>query len=350
MDDKNISENSEYHYYYGKNDNNENGNNNSKNKKGKNMESKKNLKKIMPVLVIAAVIAIIILGSFKIVPTGYVGVKATFGQISDKIILPGFYFKIPFVETVSLIDTRQTDVTISSQVWGESSEKTPVFAQDVIITYKVNGDKAAWICSNVSENTENLLTASLVASSIKSSMVKLTADNVTVRSQIEPLVLEELRKAVIEKYGEDVIEIVKVVVDQMDFEPSYNEAIAKKSIARQQQEQQSIENATAVAKAESDKKVSLANAEAAAEAAKIKAEADAAVAKIQAEADADVARIAATAEADVISTRAEAQADANKKLAESLTDSVLKSQFYEAWDGKLPEVMSDGTVITNIGN
>jgi len=342
----NMGNNSgEYHYYYGKS--NESDNKDKRN--DKKMEKQNRMKKLIPVLAIVAVIVLIVMGSFKIVPTGFVGVKATFGQISEKVIQPGFYFKLPLVQTVTLIDTRQTDVTITSQVWGESSEKTPVYAQNVIITYKVNGDKAAWICSNVSENTDNLLTQSLVASGIKSSMVKLTADAVTVRSQIEPLVLEEIRKGVVEKYGEDVIEIIKVVVDQMDFEASYNEAIAKKSIARQQQEQQAIENATAVAKAESDKKVSVTNAEAAAEAAKIKAEADADVAKIQAEADADVAKIAANAEAQVIKTKSDAQAEANKKLAESLTDSVLKSQFYEAWDGKLPNVMSDGTVITNIG-
>ena len=42
--------------------------------------------------------------------------------------------------------------------------------------------------------------------------------------------------------------------------------------------------------------------------------------------------------------------EANKKISDSLTDAVLRSQFYEAWDGKLPTVMSDGTIITNVGN
>ena len=51
----------------------------------------------------------------------------------------------------------------------------------------------------------------------------------------------------------------------------------------------------------------------------------------------------------MIKKKAAAQAEANRQLAESLTDEVLKSQFYEAWDGKLPTVMSDGAVITNVG-
>lgn len=287
---------------------------------------------------IAGIILIILSASFVIVPTGYVGVKSMFGQISSKVAHVGFNFKFPVIQDIKLVNTKQSDITIETQVWGESKEKTPVYAQNIIVTYKINGDKASWICANVSESAESLVTPSLVASSVKNAMVELDADHVTVRSSVEPLVLESLRKSVVDKYGEDVIDILKVVVDQMDFEDSYNEAIAAKSIARQTQEKQQIENATAVAKAESDKKVAVANAEAQAEAAKIKAEADASVAKIAAE-----------AEADVIKTKAEAQAEANKKLAESLTDEVLKSQFYDAWDGKLPEVMSDGTVITNLG-
>ncbi len=306
-------------------------------------------RKIVLTVVIVAAALLIIGGMFKIVPTGYVGVKTTFGQISDTVIEPGFYFKLPVVQSVILVDTKQNDVQVNAQVWGESSEKTPVYASGTIITYRINGSKAAWLCANVGNDADSLLTSSLVASSIKSAMVQLDADHVTVRSSIEPLVLEALRSAVIDKYGEDVVEIVKIVIDQMDFEDSYNNAIAQKSIARQQQEKQAIENATAVAKAESDKKVAVANAEAQAESDKIRAEAEASVAKIQANAQADVARITADAEADVIKKKAAAQAEANRQLAESLTDEVLKSQFYEAWDGKLPTVMSDGAVITNVG-
>lgn len=295
-------------------------------------------KKLAVALLIIGLFLIVLSSAFEIVPTGYVGVKSMFGQISNDVANVGFNFKVPVVQDIKLVNVKQSDITIETQVWGESSEKTPVYAQNIIVTYKINGEKASWICANVSNNAENLITPSLVASSVKDAMVQLDADHVTVRSSVEPLVLEALRNSIVEKYGEGVVEILKVIVEQMDFEESYNEAIAAKSIARQTQEKQAIENATAVAKAESDKKVAVANAEAEAEAAKIKAQADA-----------DVAKIAAEAEADVIKTKAQAQAEANKKLAESLTADVLKSQFYDAWDGKLPEVMSDGTVITNIG-
>lgn len=253
-------------------------------------------------------------GGYKIVPTGYTGVRMTFGQISDKTAPQGFNWKIPFVEEIVLVNNKQQDDVISAQVWGESSEKTPVYASDITVTFRVRPEKSAWIYTNVSD-TSRLMTSDLVSSAIKSAMVELGADEVTVRSRIEPLVKEKLVDSVTEKYGADTIEVLKVVINQMDFEESYNQAISEKSVALQQKQKQEIENQTAIAKAEADKKVAITNAEAEAEATRI---------------------------------AAQAQAEANKLLEESLTDGILKSKFYDKWNGELPNVMGDGTVITDI--
>lgn len=262
-------------------------------------------------------LVVLILGfSFVIVPTGYTGVRTTFGQVSDTVIPQGFNLKVPFVQNIVLVNNKQQDTLISAQVWGETTERTPVYASEVTVTYQVRSDKSAWIFANVT-NTDSLVSQDLVGSAIKSAMVELPADEVTIRSRIEPLVKEKLTASVAEKYGEGTISILKVVINQMDFEDSYNEAIAAKSIAQQEQAKQEIENATAIAKAEADKKVAITNAEAKAE----------------------TTRIAA-----------EAEAEANRVLEASLTDAILKAKFYESWNGELPRVMGEGTVITDIGS
>lgn len=53
-----------------------------------------------------------------------------------------------------------------------------------------------------------------------------------------------------------------------------------------------------------------------------------------------------------IVSEAEALAEANRIISESLTDEVLTQQFYEKWDGKLPEVMTDSGngIIVDVGN
>ena len=276
--------------------------------------SKKKLPKIVPILSFVCVGIILVLSAFTIVPTGYTGVRTTFGQVSQKIVPNGFNMKIPFVQSIELVNNKQQDITINGQVWGETTEKTPVYADDITITYQINTAKSAWVFANVTD-ARNLVSGNLVSSAIKSAMAELPASEVTVRSKIEPAVKEKLKDSIDEKYGADTVSILKIVVNQMDFEESYNAAIAEKSVALQKQAQQEIENKTAIDKAEADKKVAIANAEAEAEATRIKAE---------------------------------AEAKANEQLSKSMTDQIIKSKFYDKWDGKLPNVMGENTVVTDI--
>ena len=274
-----------------------------------------NKKKLSGVLMIVGIIILIGAMSFSIVPTGYTGVRTTFGQISENTVPQGFNLKVPLVQNIKLVNNKQQDVKINSQIWGETTEKTPVYANNIVITYQISNKASSWIFRNIS-NTNDLISDSLVASATKSAMVELKAAEVTNRTKIEPLVKEKLKKSIDEKYGEDRISILKVVINQMDFEEDYNKAIAEKSIAQQTKERQAIENETAIAKAEADKKVVITNAEA----------------------KADATRIAA-----------EAEAEANEKIKNSLNDQIIKSKFYDKWDGKLPDAMGSDTVITKVG-
>lgn len=52
-----------------------------------------------------------------------------------------------------------------------------------------------------------------------------------------------------------------------------------------------------------------------------------------------------------IVSEAEAKAEANRILSESITDEILRQQYYEKWDGKLPNVMAgnDNGIIIDAG-
>lgn len=73
------------------------------------------------------------------------------------------------------------------------------------------------------------------------------------------------------------------------------------------------------------------------ELAKIEAE----TALINANKDKEVAEI----EAEKILIAAEAQATANRKISESLTNVLIQQQKLEKWNGELPQIVSDGTII-----
>jgi regulator of protease activity HflC (stomatin/prohibitin superfamily) len=217
------------------------------------------------------------------------------------------------VQSIHTVNNKQQDKHIEAQVWGEAADKTPVYAADVIVTYQVLPEKSAWLYANVSD-IKNLVGDELVASAIKSAMAELGPNEVTNRTKIEPLAQQKLAESLVQKYGEDVVFVNKVVINDMNFEDAYNEAIQQKSIAQQNADKQKIENEAAIAKAEADKQVAITNAE---------------------------------AEAQKTSIAADAQAEANRKLAESLSDTLNDYQKVQKWDGKLPTV-SGGNALVSI--
>lgn len=236
--------------------------------------------------------------SFVIIPTGYTGIKKTFGQISKNTLPNGFSFKIPIVQTVEKVNNKQQDISFEdTKISSETSERNEVFFSGITITYKINPEKSAWIAANITDYENNLLSEGLISSAIKSAAKTLSPVEVTNRSKLEPIAEENIQKSIDEKYGKNVILINKVVINNATFDSEYNEKIAKKQQAQMDYEKQQIENKKAIEKAEADAKVK----------------------KTTAEADADAKRISASAEAD-----------ANKKIADSITEKLINNKLAEA--------------------
>lgn len=254
-----------------------------------------------------------------VIPTGYTGVRTTFGQVDEVAVQNGFNWKIPFVQKIKMVNNKQQDIIFKGQIWSETSERTALYYDQITVTYQISSDKSAWIYANVSSYENNLVTQSLVSSAIKASSKTLNSTDATNRGVIEPLALTNIQSALDEKYGEGVVIINKVVISDADFEDSYNEAIAQKQTAQLAYERQQIENQQKIEAAAADAKVKTTQAQ---------AEADAAVIKAQGE------------------------ADANKLLNDSLTEKILQETYLEKWDGALPKVTlseSNGTMF-DIGN
>ena len=256
------------------------------------------------VLSLVAVLIFTLASSFVIIKTGYTGVRTTFGQVDSTVVQNGFNFKIPFIQSVSKVNNKQQDKEFKGDIWGEASDKTVVFATDVIVTYQINPERSAYIYANVSNYKDNLIPQTLVNSAVKSAMVQLPSDQVTNRNKIEALTKDTLEKAIVEKYGSDTIVILKVTINNMDFEDSYNKAIAEKQIARQEAEKQTIENQRAIdlAKANQEK----------------------------ASIEAETRKISAQAEADAMIISAEAEAEAYRIKSAEITENLLKKWELDA--------------------
>lgn len=240
--------------------------------------------------------------SIVIVPSGYVGIKTSYGQISGEVLPSGQYFSIPIIYHVDKINCKQQDTKYEDKIWGESSERTPVYAENIRISFQINSEKAAWIWSNVEEWDYKLLKGSIISTAIKRAAVELPNNQVTNRSYIEPLALKYLQEEIDKYYKESVLTVNSVNIGNMDFSDEYNAALEKRDLAKLE-----AENAKYV----NEKK--LADAEAETKEAKIKSDAEIARKKQETEAAAERKRITA-----------EAEAEANKKIAESLTPELIE--------------------------
>ena len=279
------------------------------------------MKKFKVSYVIGIVIAIAAIGvlanSIKIVPTGYTGVRTTFGQISQNVVQSGLNFKIPFIQSITLVNNKQQDVKFDNVISSETSERNEVFFTGITVTYQINAEKSAWIHANVSNYKNNLVSESLVASALKTASKTLTPTDVTSRNILEPLVKDNIQASLNEKYGSEVVTINKVVINNATFDDEYNDKIAQKQQAQMAYETQQIENKTAVEKAEADAKVKV----------------------TQAQAEADAKRISANAEAD-----------ANRVIQESLTDEILREMTIDKWNGELPKVTGENGMMLDVSD
>lgn len=290
----------------------------------------KKIKRMIITLVVVLLLFITVTNSFKIIPTGYTGVRTTFKQVDNVVLQNGLNFKLPFVQKIITVNNKMQDMDFAGPIWSETSERTALYYANITVSYQINPEKSAWIYANVSGYKDNLISDSIVASAIKSSSKTLNSTEATNRSMIEPLTQEILQASLDSKYGENTVIIHKVVIGNTDFEDSYNQAIADKQKQQIAYEQQQIENQKAVEKAEADAKV----------------------AEINANAEKQKTEIAAEAKANAIKIEAEAQAEANKMINDSVTANVIAYMQADKWDGAKPKVMlgDDSQVIVDTRN
>ena len=276
-------------------------------------------KKTLAILPSILGVILLLLGlSITIIPSGYVGVRTTYGQISDKPTKQGFNFSMPLVSTIHLVNCKQQEKTYDSlRVWSETSERTEVYFENITVNYQINSEYASWIWQNIEEWDTNLIKQTSVESGIKTASKQYTDIDVTDRSKIEKTAKECLQQSLNDKYGNQVVNILSINIGNINFSDAYNDAIEKKAQAKLAAETAEYEN---------QKKIK------------------------EAEANAQEAKIKAQGNAEAKLIEAEAEAQANKKIAESLTSELVEKLKIEKWDGKLPIITGSNSPIINTDN
>lgn len=258
----------------------------------------KKVKTIVIIVAVIAFVALVALNSFTIVDAGHTGVVVTLGKVNEGVLQEGIHFKAPFVQQVVKIDNRIVKLEVDTEAFSKDLQTVET---TLAINYRVDTSKSYSIYKNIGANYEEVLVAPAVNEVLKAITAQYTAEeSVTNRSLISDGLISGLN----EKLNNIGLYITDVNIINFDFSEAFITAIEEKQVAQQQ-----------LLKAETEKQTAITNAEAEAETTRIKAE---------------------------------AEADANNKIRASLDDNVIRSKFYDKWDGKLPEAMGSDSIITNL--
>ncbi len=258
----------------------------------------KKIKSSSIIIVVLVLVALALANSFTIVDAGHTGVVVTLGKVNEGVLQEGLHMKIPFIQKVVKIDNRIVKLEVNTEAF---SKDLQTVATTLAINYRVDTSKSYSIYKNIGAKYEEVLVVPAVNEVLKAITAKYTAEeSVTNRSLISDGLIEELNN----KLNNIGLFVTDVNIINFDFSEAFITAIEEKQVAQQQ-----------LLKAETEKQTAITNAQAAAETTRIKAE---------------------------------AEAEANNKIKASLNDDIIRSKFYEKWDGKLPQAMGTDSLITNI--
>ena len=78
--------------------------------------------KIAVIAVIAVALIIVLFNCFSIVNEGFIGVKYTFGKITQDNLAPGLNFCIPFIEEIRQVDTREQIYSVTDDAYTSDTQ------------------------------------------------------------------------------------------------------------------------------------------------------------------------------------------------------------------------------------
>lgn len=189
-------------------------------------------------------LVVLAINTIRIVPTGEVGVKTSFGVVSGRAN-EGFNLIAPWEQIVPM------NTKIQKQSFTELSASTKdaqsISNINIDVNYRLIPEKAEEVFSTVGEGYNNTLISPLLTQFIKDRLALYNAESlVTERNKIVEDITEQL-KTNLHDYG---IEVVAVSLVNYDFSPDFNAALERKAVA--QKEIETAKNTQEKAKVEAE--------------------------------------------------------------------------------------------------
>ena len=240
---------------------------------------------------------------FSIVNEGFIGVKYTFGKITQDNLAPGLNFCIPFIEEIRQVDTREQIYSVTDDAY--TSDTQTVQSLQLKLNYRYDSAKLSDIIRNVGiDNVESKLLVQNVAKISKNEIGKVKAEElVQSRADVQQTIQQELTNTL----APSGIIVVSFAIENLAFDEAFETSIQAKVIAAQ--DALKMENKTKEKEEEAKQVV-----------------------------------IAAQAKADSTKLEADAQAYAIQAVQKQLETSPNYIDYMKInnWNGQLPQIIGDG--------
>ena len=226
-----------------------------------------------------------------------------FGAPSGKIMSNGLRFKVPFYQSVEMVNNQIQKLEVDANA---VSKDLQAVSSTIAVNFNVSVAASVDIVRKIGAQfyMDNILSPA-VQESVKSVTAKYTAEGlITERAKVSA----EIAKGLDEKVKDYGIVVLEFNIVNFDFSETFNKAIEEKQVAQQELIRVRTEQEQLVVKAEAAAKAAEANARA-------------------------------------ILVQAEAQAEANRMLAASISDTLVEYEKIQKWDGVLPKVSGGDAIV-----
>ena len=281
--------------------------------------------------------------SFHQVESGEVAVIKKMGQVSH-VREAGTHFDLWLTNGRTKYDTKIRSLQIETQAYSQDAQTMTV---QMSVHYQILADKATDI--TIKYGSLDVLESRITGKAIQETKDVLTKRGAEKIIEERNLISQEVADAVEQAIGADYfVDIQTVALTNIDFSDAFEKAVEEKMVAAQKKLQAEIENEMAIAAAKAAAEAELEAAKQKVEVEKQKAEAI----KIAAEAEAAALNIQTVQVAKMLGLT-EINNDGEEVIKHDITveeaklikDYIEYIKYLETWDGKLPEVVTDGSGI-----
>ena len=275
------------------------------------------LRKLRPLSILISVILaliFVIISITTVIPTGYTGIKTTFGKVDANTLDAGINFKLPWQNVINM-DNREQRTRFALQSFSKDIQQVDIQGS---INLNIDKTTAMNLYKDVGTGYADILVTPRVQEDVKIVIAKYSAENLVENRQRASDEIYDLLKKELSQKG---INVISFAIENIDFTDAFESAVEAKQVATQEKQKAQTEQERQTMEM------------------KQKAERD----RIQAQAAADVQKIDADAKAYAVKVQADAEAEANKKIAETLSDPLIKYNMIHQWNGHLPVVAGGGS-------